>query len=100
VKAFERLPDDDPTGWLTSYRVVAAQIADEFARGLAATTGAQMLQAISCPQHNGDFTLPSPFGHLEIATLVPSSLLKVSCSNGAPHFAHVMFTPIPHLSQV
>jgi hypothetical protein len=59
-----------------------------------------MPQAMSCPQHNGDFTLPSPFGHLEIATLVPSSLLNVSCSNAAPHFAQVMFTLIPHLSQV
>jgi hypothetical protein len=55
---------------------------------------------MSCPQHIGDLTLPCPFGHLEMATLEPSSLLSESCASSASHFAQVMFTPIPHFSQV
>lgn len=59
-----------------------------------------MLQAMSSAQHCGDLILPSPSGHFETATSLPSAVVIVSCTNSLPHFAHVMFTLIPHLSQV
>ena len=55
---------------------------------------------MSCPQQSGDFTLPSPFGHLETWTLLPSSFWIESCSSAALHLLQVMLTPIPHLSHV
>ena len=57
-------------------------------------------QAMSWPQHSGDLTLPSPLGHVEIATFDPSSFCRLSWTSSAPHLAHVMFTLMPHLSQV
>jgi hypothetical protein len=58
-----------------------------------------MGQAMSCPQHSGDFTLPSPLGHFEIATLEPSGFSSLSWARAAPHLAHVMFTLMPQEEQ-
>jgi|TARA_B100000809_G_C14655322_1_gene357522 hypothetical protein len=55
-----------------------------------------MAQAMSCAQHIGDLIIPSPFGHFETWTVLPSSFVSVSFSSAAPHFAHVMFTLMPH----
>jgi hypothetical protein len=55
---------------------------------------------MSWPQQRGDFTLPSPFGHLEIATFVPSSFDIESWTKSELHLAQLMLTPIPHFSQV
>ena len=60
----------------------------------------QMLQVMSWAQHMGDLILPSPLGHFETSTVLPSSLTSVSCTSSAPHVAQVMFTLIPHLSHV
>ena len=46
-------------------------------------------------------TIPSPSGHLETCTSVPSSNLSVSFTNSLPHFPQVMVPiRIPHFSQV
>ena len=60
----------------------------------------QIGQLMSWPQHIGDLTLPCPLGHFEIATFEPSSFVIESCASSASHFAQVMFTLIPHFSQV
>ena len=55
------------------------------------------MQVISCPQHNGDFIFPCPFGHFETWTSVPSSSVSMSFTKGASHLAQVALTAMPHL---
>lgn len=55
-------------------------------------------QVMSCPQQSGDLILPCPFGHFEIATTLPSGVVRESCTSGAAHFAQLAFTAIPHFT--
>ena len=57
-------------------------------------------QVMSWAQHMGDLIIPCPSGHLETATVLPSSVEIVPWTNSWSHRAQVMFTLIPHLSQV
>ncbi len=60
----------------------------------------QAAQVMSCAQHIGDLIMPWPSGHFDTATEPPSGLVIESWTNSVSHFAQVMLTLIPHLSQV
>ncbi len=55
---------------------------------------------MSRPQHIGDLILPCPLGQTEIATWVPSSLVKTSSTRAASHAPQVVLTDIPQLAHV
>ncbi len=59
-----------------------------------------MAQDMSAPQHMGDLILPWPFGHCEISTVLPSSLVTTASTSGAAHVPQVMLTDIPQVGQV
>jgi hypothetical protein len=59
----------------------------------------QASQAMSWPQHIGDLILPSHFGHFEICTVEPSSVVIVSFTSGSLQSAQVAFTPMPQTLQ-
>ena len=51
---------------------------------------------MSLPQHIGDFIFPHPSGHVEIFTVLPSSLVITSGTKALPQAAHVKpFIDIP-----
>jgi hypothetical protein len=54
------------------------------------------VQVMSWPQQSGDLILPCPLGHFEICTSDPSSSFNVPLTSGAPQWAQVASTAIPH----
>jgi hypothetical protein len=58
------------------------------------------VQLMSAPQHSGDLILPWPLGHIEISTLVPSSLVRLSSTSAASQAPQVVLTDIPQFEQV
>ncbi len=60
----------------------------------------QTAQDMSLPQHIGDLIFPCPFGHCEISTDEPSSLVRDASTRGASQAPQEVLTDMPHFAQV
>ena len=85
------------------HRVVDLEVPPGSRRDPGATSRSarsQTAQDMSLPQHIGDLILPCPFGHCEISTVEPSSLVIDASTRGASQAPQVVLTDMPHFAQV